>query len=351
MKKAFSLCVLIFFTFSVRLAFAQSAQYSAEIESKVKQVENNLMPWVQTQDSIKWSLKDRMAYYNTNGISIAVIRSYKLDWARGYGWADVSEKRPVTDQTLFQAASLSKSVNAVGLLKLVQDKKIDLTTDINEYLTSWKFPYSQATKDKKITLGNLLSHTAGLSVSGFPGYSVGEELPSVAQILDGKGPSNSKAVRSISEPGTNFQYSGGGVTISQLIVTDVAHQPYDEFMNEAVLRPLDMSNSFFTQPPLESKAHLLATGYYGNGKEVEGKYHIYPEQAAAGLWTTPTDLCKLIVEIQSSYSGKPYKVLSPETTKVLTTPYIENLPALGLFVAKSGNTVTFSNGGLNCGFT
>jgi CubicO group peptidase (beta-lactamase class C family) len=351
MNKKLFLSFLSFLPFFVKLTFAQSTEYSTEVEGRIKQVENNLMTWVQTQDSVKWSLTDRMAHYHINGISIAVIHNYNIEWAKGYGWADISEKRPATNKTLFQAASLSKSINAVGLMKMVQDKKLELNTDINQYLTSWKFPYDATAKNKKITIGNLLSHTAGLSVNGFGGYAVGDKLPLLTQILDGKKPSNSQAVRSLSEPGIKFQYSGGGVTISQLIVTDVTHQPYDEFMNETVLKPLEMTNSFFTQPPSESKAQLLATGYYGNGKEVKGKYHIYPEQAAAGLWTNPSDLCKFIIEIQSSNSGKSYKVLSPEITKVLLTPYIENSPALGLFIIKLGNTEIFSNSGLNCGFT
>ena len=224
------------------------------------------MSLVQTKDSVKWSLKERMSYYNLHGISIAVIHNYKIEWAKGYGWADTSEHRPVTPLTLFQAASISKSLNAVGVLKLVQDKKLDLNTDINQYLTSWEFPYDSVSKNKKITMRNLLSHTAGLTVTGFPGYSVGDTIPSITQILDGKKPSNTPAVRSQSKPGIKFRYSGGGVTISQLIIMDLTHQPYDEFMWETVLKPLEMTNSFFTQPPPADKKQFLATGYYNNGK-------------------------------------------------------------------------------------
>ena len=128
-------------------------------------------------------------------------------------------------------------------------------------------------------------------------------------------------------------YSGGEVTISQLIVMDVTNQSYDEFMQMNVLNPMDMKSSFFTQPPEKSKKKLLATGYKADGKEVEGKYHIYPEQAAAGLWTNPVDLCKYIIETVSSWNGQSDKVLTPQFTRLRLTPVMQDA-ATGVFVSK-----------------
>jgi CubicO group peptidase (beta-lactamase class C family) len=257
---------------------AQNTKYPASIEEKIRLVENNLGDWVRTQNDVPWNLEQRMKHHNINGVSIAVVHDSKIEWARGYGWADVSEKRPVTEKTLFQAASISKSLNGVGVMKLVQDKKIDLHTDINQYLTSWKFPYDTVSKNKPITVAALLSHTAGLTIHGFPGYASGDSIPTLQQILDGQKPANTEAVRSFGEPGANAVYSGGGVTISQLIVMDVTHQPYDEFMQKNVLDPMGMTSSFYTQPPARSDSSLLATGYKADGTPVKGKYHIYPEQ-------------------------------------------------------------------------
>ena len=132
----------------------------------------------------------------------------KSNRAKGYGWADVDEKREVTPQTLFQAASISKSISAIGILKLVEDKKLDIDTDINQYLRSWKFPYDSATKNKKITVRNLLNHSAGLNVSGFPGYFITDSIPTILQILDGKAPSKTTAVTSQLEPGLKYQIFG-----------------------------------------------------------------------------------------------------------------------------------------------
>ncbi|MBE0679188.1 MAG: serine hydrolase, partial [Bacteroidales bacterium] len=175
-------------------------------------------------------------------------------------------------------------------------------------------------------------------------------LPSIPQILDGQKPSNTEAVRSFMEPGAMAVYSGGGTTITQLIVTDATQQPYDEFMQENVLDPMGMTGSFFTQPPARSDSSLLATGYKADGTPVKGNYHIYPEQAPAGLWTNPSDLSKYIIETALSYNGKSDKVLTPENTKLRLEPVMEDA-ALGVFVQRKDSSFYFSHGGSNEGFT
>jgi CubicO group peptidase (beta-lactamase class C family) len=330
---------------------AQTKKYSPDVEEKIRLVENSLAGWVHTGNNDTWNLADRMKKYNINGVSIAVIHNYQIEWVRGYGYADVSEKRPVTELTLFQAASISKSLNSIGVLKLVQEKKLDLNTDINKYLVSWKFPYDEKSNNKEITLTSLLSHTAGLTIHGFPGYAKGDSIPTLPQILNGQKPANTEAVKSFNEPGKIFSYSGGGVTISQMIVMDVTHQPYAVYMQQNVLDPLGMTASSYSQPPSEAKAKLLATGYHSDGKEVPGKFHIYPEQAAAGLWTNPVDLCKYIIETQLSYKGESAKVLTQEMTTLRLTPVIDDA-ALGTFVNSrvTGSFKYFNHNGGNDGF-
>lgn len=324
--------------------------YTDDVVDKIRQVEQNLGSHYMLKGHAPYTLKDRMTYYHINGLSIAVIHNYHIEWAKGYGWADSADRRPVTVHTLFQAASISKSLNAVGVLLLAQERKLDIYADIDKYLTSWKFPYDSLSKGKKITVANLLSHTGGLTVHGFPGYSKGDTLPTLEQILDGRPPANTHAVRSMYEPGLRSEYSGGGTTISMLIVQDITHEAYDRYMKEKVLDPLGMRESFYTQPAPTTKASLLATAYYINGKEVKGKYHIYPEEAPAGLWTNPSDLARYIIETQLSYEGKSAKVLNQQYTKLRLTPYIDQSAALGVFINKFGDGSYFQHGGANEGF-
>jgi CubicO group peptidase (beta-lactamase class C family) len=343
--------VLIFasaFVFFIQLSSCAKTVDTAE---KIKQVETSLAANMMTAGDSLYTLKDRMAYYHIKGVSIAVIHNYKMEWAMGYGWADDSLKVPVTARTLFQAGSISKSLNSMGVLKLAQDKKIDLYTDINTYLRSWKFPYDSLSKGKKITIANLLSHSAGLTVHGFGGYEKGAAIPDLEQVLDGKKPANSPAVRSMYEPGLKFEYSGGGTTISQLIVMDVTRQPYEKYMYDNVLGPLGMTSSTYQQPPVDKAPELLSTAYYPDGKHVPDRYHIYPEQAAAGLWTNPTDLCKYIIETQLAYNGNSHKVLDQQMTRLRLTPYIDKSAAFGVFIdAYPDGTKYFEHGGVDEGF-
>lgn len=310
---------------------AQEKKYSTEVEDRIARVENSLAGWLQTDDGVTWSLTDRMKKYRVNGVSIAVIKDYKIEWAKGYGYADVSEERHVTEKTLFQAASISKSLNSLGVLRLVQEGKLDLNSDINKYLVTWRFPYDGKTGKNHITLKQLLSHTAGLTIHGFPGYEQGTRIPLLPQILDGKSPANTEAVRSYTEPGKEYNYSGGGTTVSQLIVMDVTKQPYADFMQKSVLDPLGMTSSSYIQPPSSQKKLLLATGYKADGSEVKGKFHVYPEQAAAGLWTNPSDLCRYVIETQLAYKGESSKVISQELTRMRVTPVKED-SGLGTFI-------------------
>lgn len=330
--------LLVFFAFLSMSCFSQQT-----VNDKIKLFENNLNHWDTSKDK-KWTLKERMAFYNVNAVSIAVINNYKVEWVKVYGYADASEKKLATPQTLFQAASISKSINSLGILKLVEEGKLDLNSDINNYLTDWKFPYDSVSKGKKISITNLLSHKAGLSIGGFPGYEKGKKLPTTIETLNGSKPSNTKAVRSIFEPGSKFQYSGGGTTISQLILENVTGEKYEDYMKKNILTPLGMSGSSFNQPPAKKDENLLSTGYYANGKQVEGKYHIYPEKAAAGLWTNPTDLAKYVIETQLSLLGKSNKILTMEMSK----KRVEN--NLGVFLNDYKGVKYFGHSGGNEGF-
>jgi CubicO group peptidase (beta-lactamase class C family) len=324
------------------ILFLSLNSFAQEVNDKIKLFENDLNHWNKSKRK-KWSLKERMAFYDVNAVSIAVIKDYKVEWIKAYGYADLSEKKLATTQTLFQAASISKSINSLGILKLVEQGKLGLDDDINNYLKDWKFPYDSISKGKKISIAKLLSHQAGLSTSGFAGYEKGKDLPTTIGILDGLKPANSNPVRSIFEPSLKYQYSGGGITITQLILENITGEKYEDYMMMNILTSLKMNNSSFNQPPVKDKESLLATGY-NMGNEVEGKYHIYPEMAAAGLWTNPTDLSKYIIETQLSLLGNSNKILSKE----MSAKRVEN--NLGVFLDDFSGVKYFGHSGGNAGF-
>lgn len=332
------------------LVLSQTAVGQSFIPSRIQHVENGLLPPVLVKGVPAWTIQERMKYYKIPGVSIAVIKDYKVDWARSYGVKDLETKEPVTTDTLFLAGSISKPVAAMVALKKVEQGKITLDEDINAKLTTWKLPDNEFTAKHKVTLANLLSHTGGLTVHGFPGYAPSEKIPTLPQILDGTPPANTPAVRVNMEPGTKFRYSGGGVTIAQLAIMDIEKKPYPQIAQETVLGPLGMTSSTYSQPSPDEARKKAASGYRSNGKVVDGNYHLYPEMAAAGLWTTPTDLAKFAIEVQLSLQGKSNRVLAKETVARMVTPFITDAPGLGFFVEKHGQALYFGHGGADEGF-
>ena len=319
-------------------------------QARIARIENGLLPPVIIKGDVGWAIKDRMKNYKVPGVSVAVIKDFKIDWAKAYGVKDIETNEPVTETTLFQAGSISKPVAAMVALKKVEEGKISLDEDINNKLTSWKLPDNEFTAKKKVTLAYLLSHSAGLTVHGFPGYRPDAKLPTLPQVLDGAAPANTAAVRVNMEPGTKFRYSGGGTTVAQLAIMDIEKKPYPQIAKETVLDRLKMSDSTYSQPLPADVRKKAASGHRGNGSIVDGKIHVYPEMAAAGLWTTPTDLAKFAIEVQLSLAGKSNKVLSKETVTRMVTPYVSDNVALGFFIEKKGNAIYFGHGGADEGF-
>ncbi len=317
-------------------------------DARIEQVENGLRPPVLLEGDKTWTIAERMKHYGVPGLSIAVIRDSKIEWAKGYGLADVEEKKPVAADTLFQAGSISKPVAAMAALVLVQDGKLSLTTDINTYLKTWKVPSNEHTAKAPVTLERLLSHTAGLTVHGFPGYAAGAAVPTVPQVLDGAAPANTAPVRVDLDPGTQYRYSGGGYTIAQLAMTEVTGQTFPALMQRLVLGPLGMKESTYDQPLPAALVPLAAAGYREDGKPVEGKRHVYPEMAAAGLWTTPSDLARFAIGVQRMDAGGRGPLTKASVDNMLT-PRLEGY-GLGLGIREEGDSKYFEHGGSDEGF-
>jgi len=258
-----------------------------------------------------------MELYEVPGVSVAVIRDFEVAYVEVHGVKSLTTQEPVTDRTLFQGASISKSVSAMGVMSLVQDGVVALDRDVNDYLTSWQVPDNAFQATEKVTLRRLLSHTAGTTVHGFRGYRYTEPLPNLIQILTGQYPANSAPVVVDQVPGSTFRYSGGGYEIVEQVVRDVTGATFPEFIWERVLEPIGMVNSIYRQPIPDSLWDAAASGYYADGTAVPGRHHIYPEIAAAALWTTPTDVARFLIEVQLSLRGESNKVLSRENAELL----------------------------------
>lgn len=295
------------------------------------------------------NLADQMKRYNVPGISIAVIDQATIRWAQGYGVQKAGTNTPITTQTRFQAASISKPVTAMAVLRLVQNGKLDLDANVNNTLRSWQVLENEHTREHKVTLRGLLSHTAGLTVHGFSGYAAAEKVPNIRQVLDGESPANSDPVRVGTVPGSQLRYSGGGYTVIQQLLEDATGKPFPELMQSTILDKLHMNNSTFEQPLPRQYAEHAAIAHRGNGQPIAGNWHTYPEMAAAGLWTTPSDLAHFAIEILTSSRGKSGRLLSGEMTREMLTPHMRNA-GLGLVIKKFGDSIQFGHGGTNEGF-
>jgi CubicO group peptidase (beta-lactamase class C family) len=317
----------------------------------IHRIENGLLPGIlitgQTVHEMK--LIDRMKHYKVPGVSIAFFARGKILWTRAYGYADVSRMNTATPETLFQAASISKSISALAVLRLVQDGKLNLDEDVNVKLKGWRVPDNEFTEEQKVTLRRILSHSAGLTVAGFTGYPAGDPLPTITQILDGEKPANTKPVIVETVPGTTWRYSGGGYSIMQLLLTEVTGDSFPDILNREVLRPLGMSHSTFVQPLPMSLRREAATGYESDGMPMAGDFHTYPEMAAAGLWTTPSDLALAAIEVQKDYAGTSNKLLSMDIARQMLTHQKDNW-GLGVALAATDHPLRFGHAGSNEGF-
>ncbi len=224
---------------------------------------------------------------------------------------------------------------------------------MNDRLASWKVPANRFTAVAKVTLRRILSHTAGLTVHGFPGYAIGEPLPTVPQILDGEPPANTAPVRVDTVPGAVSRYSGGGYLVAMVLVTDVTGEPFPELMHRLVLGPAGMARSTYRQPPPDSLLADAAGGHDSEGRAVPGHYHLYPEMSAAGLWTTPSDLARLAIELQRTYAGRSNRIVSELTWKRMleVQPPAGDEPfGLGFGIRGNGADREFEHGGAVLGF-
>jgi CubicO group peptidase (beta-lactamase class C family) len=347
-----SLCIIFaFVSINCSAQVKSPAPTAAELEVEIKAIENGLLPptQIEGEEIVQYNMLDRMKHYNIPGLSIAVVIDGKIRWTKGYGISNSKTGKKVNKETVFQAASISKPVSALGTLKLVEEGKLDLDENVNTYLKDWKVTNNQFTKKEKVTLRRILSHNAGVTVHGFAGYPQSKSLPSTTEILEGKG--QSPVIKVDAEPGTIYRYSGGGYTIIDKVIADVTGVPLEDYVNENILKAIGMTNSTFSKSLGEPYSNKAAAGFNRNGKMMDGLWHNYPMLAAASLWTTPTDLAKYCIEVQEIFDGKTDGVLSQKMVKEMLTDQVDGRGhGLGPFVSSKVPFSSYDHGGGNDGF-
>jgi CubicO group peptidase (beta-lactamase class C family) len=288
-------------------------------------------------------IDDALSLLKVPSASIAVIDRGEIAFARAYGAG-------AAPATIYQAASLSKFVAAVGAMRLVDEDKLTLDEDVNDRLTSWQVPANSFDATHKVTLRGLLSMTAGIGVPGFIGYEVGAPLPTLTEILNGASPANSPPVTVVAVPGSAYHYSGGGYEVTEALMQDIAGEPFTVLMQDLVLGPAGMTASSFAEPIAPDLEPRALSGHYGDGAELPGRWRIIPEHAAAGLWSTPTDIAKLLIQIGRAWRGESRLFLAPDTVREMLTPQNGGPYGLGAAVSGDGDDLVLMKRGQNVGY-
>ena len=305
-------------------------------------IEHDLVVTVQGEQQ-RVGIDEALKLLNIPSASIALIDEGRIAFARAYG-------EDATPATVYQAASLSKFVAAIGAMRLVENGTLKLDEDVNDKLTAWQVPSNAFDATNKVTLRGLLSMTGGIGVPGFLGYAVGSPLPTLTQILEGVSPANSPPVTVIAIPGSAYHYSGGGYEIAEALMQDATGKPFPQLMRELVLDPVGMIDSSFDQPPDAALTARATSGHFGDGAALPGRFHLFPEHAAAGLWSTPTDLAKLLVQLAHTWQGFSSIFLHRRTLEEILTRQNGGPYGLGAAVAGDGASLVLMKRGQNIGY-
>ncbi|HYR08976.1 MAG TPA: serine hydrolase domain-containing protein [Longimicrobium sp.] len=329
----------ILFSLATLLAAAPAPAQDTTLAARIRRVENGLItPVVVAGQPIPGApIAERMRAHNTPAVSIAVINNGRIEWARAYGVLQAGGPAQADTGSLFQAGSISKPVAALGALLLAERGQLSLDANVNTFLRAWKVPENAFTAREKVTLRRIMSHSAGLTVHGFPGYAADSAIPTTVQILDGQTPANTAPVRVDTFPGAILRYSGGGTTVMQQMVMDVTGRPFAAFMRETVLQPLGMLHSSYDYDVTPERAARVARAHDRRGVPIAGGWHRYPEMAAAGLWATPSDLARFVLAVHRASRGEEGGPISPALARqMLTLQKGENGTGFGLGLQLNG---------------
>jgi len=297
----------------------------------------------------RMKLSERMQFYRVPGVSIAVIDKHAVEWAKGYGEERAGAGIPVKPDTLFQAASVSQSVTALEVMRLVEQGEVLLDKDVNRQLRSWNLPKSSVMNGENVTPRFLLSHTAGLASFKISGYPPAKPMPALIDILRGRTPSSSPGVYVYEKPGTQMRYAELGYAVLQQLVEDIEERPFHGLMKTAVLDPLRMAQSTFEVPLPDIFRTRAAAGHDRQGDPLEGGWFHYPVAAASGLWSTPSDIARFAIDVMVTGLGRSRTIITPESIRVMLTPQLRGT-GFGFEINGKGKNMSFLQRGENEGF-
>ncbi|WP_210758479.1 serine hydrolase domain-containing protein [Croceimicrobium hydrocarbonivorans] len=294
------------------------------------------------------SIQSKLTEYTIPALSLSVIEHGEISWSELYQNPAFATQSELDCSTIFQAASLSKPVTYMAALRMEAAGAIDMDRDIESYLKDFHLPEGEQSAENPVTFRNLFSHTSGISRGGYLGYDQDSALPSDLDILKGSPGVNTPAIQVALPPNFTLSYSGGGYTLAELALQDIFQAEFPEIMDQWILRPLQMKHSLFDQPLPDSLAPRVAKGHDTNGKMINGGWNNYPQQAAAGLWSTSQDMALFLIEIYKAYHGKSALFTQAEIEAMLDQQREGHV--YGFIIQRAGNAISLTHYGGNVGY-
>ncbi|THE13043.1 class A beta-lactamase-related serine hydrolase [Bacillus timonensis] len=297
------------------------------------------------------NIPELMEHYHVPGLSIALIEKAQISERGDYGVLQIGDAKSVTENSIFNACSISKFLTGMVVIKLTEQGLLDLDEDVNIKLESWKLPKNEYSK--KVTLRNLLSHQSGFldPKQSFTELKSSLGAPSMLDVLEGKTPYCKEPIRVKYEPESKFHYSDAGFCIIQQLIEDVTKKTFKQVANELLFKPLKMKNSLFITEISDVGNEDFSSGHNKNGEVVAGNYPIYPYPAASGLWTTTTDLARLVIELMNALKGESIVSISASKAKEMIGPQRDmKWCGLGVFLEGAGTELEVSSLGWGVGF-
>lgn len=320
----------------------------SDAQTRKDKVQESILPLVVIDgETNPASIEERMAKSTTPAFSVAVVQKGKLDWSAAWGHLQTGGAKADCG-SLFQAGSIAKPVTLLAALRMQSAGLIDFDKGIDTYLSSYQLPVGKQTKNNPVTFRNLLTHTAGIVRGGYAGYAQNEPMPTDQKIARGEAPSNSRSVEVVNTPGASLAYSGGGYTLIEIALQDQLNKPFEQIMRKWILAPVDMKQADFTVPLPRTHYPHTAHGHQIGGAAITGGWNNYPEQAAAGLWATATDLAMFLLEIHKGYHGKSDFFSQASIRELFSSPI--NNHAYGFRLMGEGDQVFITHYGGTVGY-